>query len=66
MNTIRQNAVCVVLADDQNYYCKIPSEEELGIIESMVQVLELFPYFTDALSGEITVLIICVLYLIIS
>ena len=30
----------------------MPSEEELTTIESMVQVLELLSYFTDALSGE--------------
>ena len=48
----QQNALCAVLADDRKYWCKMPSEEELTTIESMVQVLEPLSYFTDALSGE--------------
>ena len=48
----QQQAISAVLAEDRKNWHKMPTNSELSVLESVVDVLKPLSYLTDALSGE--------------
>ena len=48
----QQQAISAVLAEDRKHWHTMPSDEELNVLETVVEVLRHVYYLTDALSGE--------------
>ena len=48
----QQQAISAVFAEDQKYWYAMPTDEELHVLETVIEVLQHVYYLTDALSGE--------------
>ena len=48
----QQQAISAVLAEDRKHWHTMPTDEELNVLETIVEVLQHVYYLTDALSGE--------------
>ena len=48
----QQQAISAVLAEDRKHWHTMPSDEELNVLETVVEVLRHVYYLTDVLSGE--------------
>ena len=51
----QQQAISAVLFEDRKHWHIMPSDEELNVLETVVEVLKHVYYLTDALSGKIDV-----------
>ena len=54
-----QQAISAVLAEDRNYWCKMPTDGEFAVLETLTDVLKPLSYLTDALACEKQVTVIC-------
>ena len=41
-----------MLAEDKNYWCKMPTDGEFTVLETLTDVLKTLSYLTDALACE--------------
>ena len=48
----QQQAISAVLAEDRKYWYAMPTDDELHVLETVVEVLKDVFFLTDALSGE--------------
>ena len=48
----QQQAISAVLVEDRKHWHIMPSDEELNVLETVVEVLKHVYYLTNALSGE--------------
>ena len=48
----QQQAISAMLTEDKRHWHTIPSDEELNVLETVVEVLKHVYYLTDALLGE--------------
>ena len=48
----QQQAISAVLAEDRKYWCKMPTDAEFAVLETLTDVLKPLSYLTDALACE--------------
>ena len=49
---MQQQAISAVFAEDRKYWCKMPTDGEFAVLETLTDLLKPLSYLTDALSCE--------------